>query len=293
MAGMATYAIGDVHGCFASLEALLARLPLDPGRDRLWLVGDLVNRGPRSLDVLRWARRTAAAMGERFACVLGNHDLHLLRRAEGLRPAKPRDTLEPILEAGDGEELVEWLAGLPLLHRDGGRLLVHAGLLPEWDADEAERRAREAEAWLRDPAARREVLAPDGEQSGKGKNGEAEGGVGRGGEPSRAAARSAIAAFTDLRTLRLDGTPCDGFSGPPDEAPAGCLPWYRHPRRASAEVEVVFGHWSALGFHRSDGVVALDSGVVWGHGLTAIRLDDGASFHQPTLEPPGELPADR
>jgi bis(5'-nucleosyl)-tetraphosphatase (symmetrical) len=142
---MATYAIGDVHGCFETLRRLLRRVVYDPARDRLWFVGDLVNRGPDSLGVLRWA----AAQGDRIVAVLGNHDLHLLARAEGISAARKRDTLEEILEAPDRDDLLSWLRSRPLLHREGEILLVHAGLFPEWTPAEAERLARDVEARLR------------------------------------------------------------------------------------------------------------------------------------------------
>src|ERR1700720_536378 len=145
LARMATYAIGDVHGCFVTLRALLARCGFSPRQDRLWMVGDLVNRGPRSLEVLRWA----AAMGDRLVVVLGNHDLYLLARAAGLAKRKRRDTLDAVLEAADGDELVSWLRARPLLHREGDRVLVHAGLFPQWSAEAAERLARETEEGLR------------------------------------------------------------------------------------------------------------------------------------------------
>jgi bis(5'-nucleosyl)-tetraphosphatase (symmetrical) len=142
---MATYAIGDVHGCYETLRALLVRSGFSPGRDRLWMVGDLVNRGPRSLEVLRWA----ADMGDRLVVVLGNHDLYLLARGAGVAERKRRDTLDVVLAAADGPELLAWLRRRPLLHREGDRVLVHAGLFPEWSAERAEQLARETEERLR------------------------------------------------------------------------------------------------------------------------------------------------
>ena len=265
---MATYAVGDVHGCFASLRALLASLPFDEARDRLWLVGDLVNRGPDNVAVLRWARGTERRLGERFAAVLGNHDLHLLRRAAGLRGARPLDTFDDVLAAADRDELLDWLGRRPLLHREDGWLLVHAGLPPDWDADEAERRARQAEAALADPGRRRDLLAAHADRAA--------------GERAGVAA-AAVEALPNLRTVDAAGRPCD-HSGTPQTAPVGCIPWFRHPRRASRGVGIVCGHWAALGFHCEDGVTALDSGCVWGGALTAIRLEDGAVFRQPALE---------
>jgi bis(5'-nucleosyl)-tetraphosphatase (symmetrical) len=279
-----TYAVGDVHGCFASLEALLARLPFETARDRLWLVGDLVNRGPDNVAVLRWARQAERRLGERFVCVLGNHDLHLLRRAAGLRTPRPLDTVDDVLTAADREELLGWLARRPLLHvdprhsgtaADGGRVLVHAGLPPGRSLDETMTRAAEAESWLADPARRATLLAARTDPEARRRAGNA---------------ADTLDLLPTLRTVDAAGRPCD-HSGPPDDAPAGCLPWFRHPHRPAAEL-TVFGHWSALGFHREDGVLGLDSGCVWGGGLTAVRLEDGAVFHQPTVEAADLLPGD-
>ncbi|PYV81665.1 MAG: symmetrical bis(5'-nucleosyl)-tetraphosphatase, partial [Acidobacteria bacterium] len=130
---MATYVIGDIHGCFQTFQNLLARIQFTPRQDRLWLVGDLVNRGPRSLEVLRWVRERE----RQVIVVLGNHDLHLLACAFGVAPPRERDTLGPVLQAEDREDLLEWLRHRPLAHHEGGHLLVHAGLLPQWGLEEA------------------------------------------------------------------------------------------------------------------------------------------------------------
>lgn len=268
----ATYVIGDVHGSIRTLQALLDRLPWNPDRDRLWLTGDLVNRGPASLEVLRWGRETAERMGERFRCVLGNHDLHLLAVAEGLYSAKPNDTLEAVLAAPDKDELLRWLDGLPLLHREEGWILVHAGLWPRWKPAKAVRQAKKAKSMLAG-AARPWLLS-------------------RSFEPAQVPAarrkgvvkrRQALEAFTRLRTCTAEGVPCE-HSGPPEEAPPGCLPWFEVPGRRSAGTPVVFGHWAALGFHRAEGVLALDSGCAWGKQLTAVRLEDGEVFQQDVVD---------
>lgn len=267
---MATYAVGDLHGCFDTLEALLARLPFDPAADRLWLVGDLVNRGPRSLEVLRWARELAGRMGGRFQAVLGNHDLRLLAVHRGVAGPRRGDTLDEVLEAPDRDALIGWLGGLPLLHREGDRLLVHAGLLPGWTPEEAERRAREVEAALSGPSGDELLRRPAHDEA----------------DPVSADLREALGAFTLLRTCTPEGDRCS-HSGPPDQAPAGCIPWFEVPGRGSTGARVVCGHWAALGFHLAPGVAAIDSGVVWGEALTALRLDDRAVFRQPALEPAG------
>lgn len=278
---MAHYVIGDLHGHAEVLRRLLSRIDFDTDRDRLWMVGDLVNRGPDSPGVLRFVRDLERRMGERFAAVLGNHDVHLLALAEGLAELRGRDTVTDVLDAPDREELLSWLGRLPLVHREGDRLLVHAGLLPEWTPDEAVRRARRVEERLRDPEARRlllprelpddpdlEVETPDA-------------------EPAEAELdfaevedlRRDFQVFIRLRTLTRSGELCD-YSGPLDEIPEGCVPWFQMPHRRSAGVDVFFGHWAALGLHRQPRIAALDTGCAWDGCLTALRLDDGAVFHE-------------
>jgi bis(5'-nucleosyl)-tetraphosphatase (symmetrical) len=270
---MATYAIGDVHGCYRTLKRLLAVIGYSPRRDRLWLVGDLVNRGPRSLAVLRWAAGLDEA---RVVVVLGNHDLHLLARAAGLARERRRDTFDAVLAARDRDDLLAWLSRRPLFHREGGHALVHAGLLPEWTLDEAAALAREVEAELREdasallgslraaPPAWRADLPP----------------------PERR--HLALAAFTRLRTLTPERALCTDYSGPPEQAPEGCVPWFDIQERRSRGATLLFGHWAALGYLRKDGVVSLDTGCAWGRQLTALRLDDGRVFQVPATEE-GEL----
>jgi len=273
----ATYAVGDVQGCYRTLRRLLRRLPFDPRRDRLWLAGDLVNRGPRSLDVLRFVRDEKARLGRRLQVVLGNHDLHLVGRFLGTREPKRSDTLEPVLRASEGAALVAWLRRQPLLHREalrkGERVLVHAGLHPAWTTRQAEALAR---------AVRREIGSPRGP--------ELVAGVADGAVPwSRSLSRdrrlrAALYAFTLMRTCSPRGRPCRGFSGPPQDAPAGCLPWFAVPGRRSRKATVVCGHWAALGLHVAPGLVALDSGCVWGGRLSAVRLEDRAVFQEPLAD---------
>ncbi len=264
--------MGDLQGCSEPFRRLRERIGFRPGRDRLWLVGDLVNRGPDSLGVLRWVRRHA----EDVTAVLGNHDLHLLATAAGRRRPGKRDTLAPVLAADDRDDLLAWLAGLPLLHREprdagGEHVLVHAGLHPRWTVDDAEEHAREVEAALGADggAAVWEALALKGAPAWSD------------GLAGTARLASALAVLTRYRTCTPDGAPCEGFNGPPAEAPAGCVPWFEVEDRASRDATVVFGHWAALGFHRGPGVLALDSGCVWGGALTAVRLEDGEVFREP------------
>jgi bis(5'-nucleosyl)-tetraphosphatase (symmetrical) len=264
---MALYAIGDIQGCFVTLQRLLERIGLDAGQDRLWLVGDLANRGPRSLEVLRWAR----ALGDRLTLVLGNHDLHLIGRALRLRAPKRSDTLEAVLSSPDCRELIDWLRQRPLLHRDGPYVLVHAGLLPEWTLDEAESLAREAEDALRGDAVQEafDALRGDGAARWSGTLD----GVQR--------LRVVLRALTRLRTWSADGRACRGFSGPPEQAPEGCVPWFEVPDRRSQDAVIVCGHWAALGLRIQPGLIALDTGCVWGGSLTAVRLEDRAVFQEP------------
>lgn len=267
---MATYAIGDVHGCYETLQRLLHRVQFDPREDRLWLVGDLVNRGPRSLDVLRWA----VGMDERIVAVLGNHDLHLLARAAGVSGTKRRDTLDEVLEARDRDDLLAWLRTRPLLHRDGENVLVHAGLFPSWSVKQAERLAREVEAALQEDDAPK-LLASIGQKVPERWKDSLSG---------TERTRAALAGFAKLRTLSDDEKMCAEFSGPPKEAPKGCTPWYSIPDRKSAGSTVIFGHWAALGLKVKNGVAAIDTGCAWGRELTALRLDDWRIFQEPTSE---------
>ena len=258
---MAVYAIGDIQGCYDELRSLLDLCRFDPAQDRLWFTGDLVNRGPDSLAVLRFVRD----LGERAISVLGNHDLHLLALAEGLGKANPADTLQPVLDAPDRDELLHWLRHRPLLHYDAGidTALIHAGLPPQWDLRDARARSAELEAVLRGDDYRDFLAHMYGNQ------------------PKRWAMdlagwerlRFIVNCFTRLRYCRADGELCLKAKGEPGTQPPGCLPWFQVPGRRSAETRVVFGHWSTLGLHHDDNVLALDTGCLWGGLLTAARLD--------------------
>jgi len=259
------YLIGDLQGCCDAFDRLLAEIDFSPSRDRLHVLGDLVNRGPRSLAVLRWA---ADRDEERVVAVLGNHDLHLLARAAGLAKERRRDTLEEVLAAPDRDDLLAWLRRRPLLHREGGYILVHAGLLPEWTVGEAEGLARQVEGEFRGDRADRLLGTLRDEPPGPWRDD----------LPGAARRRLALAAFTRLRTLVPGKGLCTDFSGPPEEAPDGCLPWFLVPKRQSRDATLLFGHWAALGYLRKEGIVALDTGCAWGRELTALRLDDGRVF---------------
>lgn len=263
---MAIYAIGDVHGCYRELRRLLSIVPIDFDEDRLWLVGDLVNRGPDSLRALRWARRCSKRMGDRFQMVLGNHDLRLLAIARGVLAPRASDTAVDVLRSKRKDRLLRWLARRPLAYRHGPYLMVHAGLWPRWSADKALRWSGRIEERLHGfPKGTKKLLRPARAHEA--------------GDRRLSRLRRALEALTSLRMCTVDGVACD-YSGPPATAPAGCLPWFEVPGRRSADTTVVCGHWAALGLRLQPGLVALDTGCVWGGALTAVRLDDGSIFSQ-------------
>ncbi len=261
---MPTYAIGDIQGCFAPLKALLDRIHFDPARDRLWLVGDLVNRGRESLQVLRYVKQ----LGPSAVTVLGNHDLYLLAAWAGIVALRPTDTIQDILDASDREELLDWLSQRPLLFREGPHVLVHAGLLPQWSMADAETLARQAEGYLQGPERKtflRLVFETRGIQWSEGLTG-----------ATRAVA--ALKVFTRLRVCKEDGTMDTTFTGPPGLAPLGYHPWFHFSDRRHAEATIVCGHWAALGLQIEPNLLAIDSGCVWGKALTAVRLEDRRVF---------------
>ncbi len=258
---MTTYAIGDIQGCYDELRELLVHVGFDSARDRLWLCGDLVNRGPKSLEVLRFIKD----LGDRAVCVLGNHDLHLLASAHGGAAHREDHSLDPVLAAPDADELIDWLRHQPLMHSDPQLDLhmIHAGLPPEWDIATAQRRAREVELALRakDPSdffAEMYGNKPDRWR-------EDLTGMDR--------LRFITNCFTRLRYCKANGKLCLKEKGPIGSQPANCLPWFRVPGRASAKARILFGHWSTLGYHAENNTWALDSGCLWGGALTALRLD--------------------
>jgi bis(5'-nucleosyl)-tetraphosphatase (symmetrical) len=258
---VAHYAIGDLQGCHAEFMALLERLAFDPARDRLWLTGDLVNRGPDSLAVLREVK----SLGRAVTVVLGNHDLHLLALAFAPRTVRRSEPeLVAVLEAEDAGELLDWLAARPLLHRDDalGWTLIHAGLPPQWTLALAESCAREVERALRSDAA---AMLADMYGDAPDRWSEDLSGAER--------LRFTVNCFTRLRFVDRKGRLLLAYKGSVADAPAGSIPWFRHPERATRGDALVFGHWSALGFVAEPGLRGLDTGCVWGGALTAIRLD--------------------
>jgi bis(5'-nucleosyl)-tetraphosphatase (symmetrical) len=263
---MAVYAVGDVQGYYEALVSVLDRAAFEPDRDELWLVGDLVNRGPQSLEVLRFVR----SLGARAKVVLGNHEIHLLAVAEGARAAKKNDTITPILEAPDSAELIGWLRSWPLLHVDSrlGYSMVHAGVPPHWDLTEASERAREAEAFLA-RAGYAEVAAISDVEALE---------LAPGASPAERA-RVIVSYFTRMRICTSSGRLELRFKEGPEKTPPGYQPWFAHPERRTRDVKILFGHWAALqGRADSANVYALDTGCSWGGSLTLMRLGDERRF---------------
>lgn len=258
---MAVYAVGDVQGCHSALLDLLESLDFDSSTDRLWLTGDLVARGPDSLGSLR----SVKALGAAATVVLGNHDLHLLATAAGVRPLPDEPGLRAVLESADRADLLDWLIRQPLLHHDPTLdcTLVHAGIPPGWDLVTALAEAVNVQQALQ--ARPREVLAAMYGDEPR---------CWHAGLAANDRLRYAINAFTRMRLVDRDGCLVPG-KGPPESAPAGALPWFRHPALHAFPGRVAFGHWSTLGLRMEGRFLALDGGCVWGGKLCAVRLDGG------------------
>jgi bis(5'-nucleosyl)-tetraphosphatase (symmetrical) len=258
---MPTYAIGDVQGCFDELQSLLDRVSFGEA-DRIWFVGDLVNRGPKSLEVLRFVR----GLGERAVVVLGNHDLHLVTQFEGFERTRKDDTFADVLVAPDARELVDWLRERPMMHVENGYAMVHAGLLPQWTISKGLALGREVEAALRAPTYREFLRNMYGSQPD---------------EWSDALAgwdrlRVIVNAMTRMRFCTSGGKM--DFRSKATTAPPGYRAWFD---LRQDEHTVVCGHWSALGLKTTPKLAALDSGCVWGGRLSALRLEDRALFQVP------------
>lgn len=253
----APFAFGDLQGCLGPLRRLLAKLS-PPGETPLWFTGDLINRGPESLATLR----EVIGFGARAKVVLGNHDMHLLAVSAGIRRQKADDTFGDILKAPDAQELVDWIRHRPFAHLENGMLMVHAGVLPQWDTalvlelDDELQRALRAPNWAETLAALYEKgpnrWSPD--------------------LPRTDRLRVAFNAFTRVRFCTLDGEMEFSANGTPDNGPAGFVPWFDAPDRRTSDTTVVFGHWAALGLLVRENVIGLDSGCVWGNRLSAVRL---------------------
>jgi bis(5'-nucleosyl)-tetraphosphatase (symmetrical) len=257
---MATYAIGDIQGCYDELRRLLDRLDFDPVKDKLWLVGDLVNRGPDSLRVLRFVR----SLGERALTVLGNHDLHLLALAAGNDEHAKKGNLHEVLEAPDCGELLEWLRQRPLMYFDAGKqfAVLHAGLPPQWDLATALARAQEVETALQGPDHGEYLRAMYGNEPEQWSDD----------LTGTERLRFITNCLTRLRYCDAEGRLALKEKDVPGTQPAPYMPWFAVPGRASRDTRIIFGHWSSLGYLAEHNVWALDSGCLWGRELTAIRV---------------------
>lgn len=262
---MATYFIGDIQGCYDPLRRLLDSANFDPAKDRLIAVGDLVNRGPKSLETLRLLR----SLGSSFRSVLGNHDITLLAVAEGTRKARKKDTFDELLAAPDLSDLLAWLRQFPLALTEQGILVVHAGVPPDWTLEQTLSRAAEVEAWLQGPDARSFLQQAYGDSPGRFEEGQV----------GTTRARTITNALTRLRFCTADGRMDFAAKGSVASGPKDMLPWFAHPNRALAETRIAFGHWALLyGKVNTKNVIALDTACVWGYELTMLRLEDGVKL---------------
>ena len=261
---MATYAVGDIQGCFAAFLRLLEKIRFNPRGDRLWLVGDIVNRGPNSLDALRWVYENR----RRVAVVLGNHDIHLLMVREGFAQAHGADTLDEILAAPDAEKLCDWLRHCPLFHWENGWSMVHAGLLPQWTIADAARLSQEVEKVFASSDYRDFFQVIYGNKPTKWSENLC----------GESRWRTIINAMTRMRICKADGEMEFSYNGDPQKIPPNYFAWFDSPQRKSRDAPILFGHWSALGLIVRDDLIALDTGCLWGRALTAIRLEDRKIF---------------
>ncbi len=261
---MPTYAIGDVQGCSHELKSLVDRIGFDPANDRLWFVGDLVNRGPDSAGVLRFVK----SLGDAAVTVLGNHDLHLLMVSEGMEKLHKSDTVQDVLDAPDRGELLEWLRHRPLLHVEKEKVLVHAGLLPSWSIEKAAILAAEVEKALTGKDRHDLMANMYGNKPSCWEDG----------LEGHARLRVVINAMTRMRFCSTDGRMEFSHKGGLDKIPEGYMPWFEVPHPSWSGATVVFGHWSALGLLVRKHIMALDTGCLWGGALTAVRLEDRQVF---------------
>ena len=268
---MATYAIGDIQGCFEPLIRLLDFIQFNPAEDTLWQTGDLVNRGPASLEVLRFMR----ALGDKHQIVLGNHDLHLLAVDAGARKQSEGDTLDETLYAPDKEELLDWLRHRPLLvqHESLPFIMTHAGIAPMWTVEKAAKLAQEVEMILRAKKIEKEFYEkmygnqPD---------------LWRDDLTGMDRLRCIINYFTRMRFCNPEGRLNLANKGTLQSADENWLPWYAVNPELHAKINIIFGHWAALqGESHQENIIALDTGCVWGFELTAMRLEDGKKFNVP------------
>ena len=264
---MAVYAIGDIQGCVLEFEELLEKIEFDPGSDQIWITGDIINRGPNSLEALRLAKKFTNCI----FTVLGNHDLHLLAVANKIRRSRAGDTIKPILEAPDRDELLHWLRHQPLVHVDKNlkTLMIHAGVYPGWSKKQLVSYAAEVESILQSDDYSHLLKNMYGNKpvlwtkSLKGWD----------------RYRFIINTLTRMRFCNKNGELNFTQKGKPDSRNTRLVPWYEHEKIKCSKWRIVFGHWSALGYFQKNNIISLDSGCVWGGKMTAVRLD--STFQAP------------
>ncbi|MDD2724878.1 MAG: symmetrical bis(5'-nucleosyl)-tetraphosphatase [Methylovulum sp.] len=269
---MAIYAIGDVQGCFDDLLKLLDLIAFDNTTDQLWFAGDLVNRGPKSLETLRFVK----GLGDAAVIVLGNHDMHLLAASCSPKIANKKDALTPILEAPDCGELIDWLRFRPLFHYDQGFCMIHAGLPPQWDFNKTQKMAALAEGTLKSP----DYAIFLKQMYGNKPN------MWSANLKGMSRLRFIVNCFTRMRYCDAEGRLDFANSGPIGSQPRGLMPWFQVPGRQNADMRIICGHWSTLGYYEGDNCYAIDTGCLWGGQLTAIKL--GEPVERFSIDCPGE-----
>jgi len=268
---MSIYAIGDIQGCFDDLLRLLEAIAFDEKTDQLWFAGDLVNRGPKSLETLRFVK----SLGDAAVTVLGNHDMHLLAASCASKISNKKDALLPVLEAPDRDELIDWLRRRPLFHYNDQFCLLHAGLPPQWDFKKTQKMAVLAEQALQGPDYQNFLQQMYGNKPNQWSSSLK--GIGR--------LRFIINCFTRMRFCDAEGRLDYVNSGPLGSQPKKLLPWFEVPGRKSVDMRIVFGHWSALGYYEGPNCYGIDTGCLWGGQLTALKL--GEQVERFSIDCPG------
>ena len=275
---MSTYAIGDIQGCYSELQNLLNEINFDERRDELWFAGDLVNKGPKSLQTLRFIK----ALGVNAKITLGNHDLHLLAVAKNIQPLSKKDTIQEILAADDVKELVDWLKSRPLLITDDNLnfTMVHAGLPPQWSLENAKEFAKECELILQSEKINKLLAEMYGDTPNIWVNS----------LQDYAKQRFIINCFTRIRFCNSDGMLDFDTKVAPGKQNTSLIPWYSLPNRKTKDNKIIFGHWSTVHIgneknFKQYNVYPIDTGCLWGGRLTAMRLEDEKVFSVPSEQP--------
>ena len=275
---MSTYAIGDIQGCYSELQNLLNEINFDERRDELWFAGDLVNKGPKSLQTLRFIK----ALGVNAKITLGNHDLHLLAVAKNIRPLLKKDTIQEILAADDVKELIDWLKSRPLLITDDNLnfTMVHAGLPPQWSLENAKEFAKECELILQSEKINKLLAEMYGDTPNIWVNS----------LQDYAKQRFIINCFTRIRFCNSDGMLDFDAKAAPGKQNTSLIPWYSLPNRKTKDNKIIFGHWSTVHIgneknFKQYNVYPIDTGCLWGGRLTAMRLEDEKVFSVPSEQP--------